>query len=104
MRVTIYTFSDYPLKDVRNFAAGGSHSLLWPEATTFLSPRDAYSRPQAATVDCGRRPQSFMSQKSLLNPGHLVTLDILLRERSNIISLTHVGGGEGGMALRVIIK
>ena len=30
-------FSDYPFKDVRNFAAGGDHSLLWPEATIFLS-------------------------------------------------------------------
>ena len=42
--------ADYPLKDVRNFAAGGGHSLLWPEATTFLSLRGAYSRPEAATV------------------------------------------------------
>ena len=66
--------ADYPLKDVRNFAAGGGHSLLWPEATTFLSHRGAYSRPEAATVACGRRPQGFMSQKSRLKSGHLVTL------------------------------
>ena len=69
-------FTDYPLKDVRNFAAGGGHSLLWPEATTFLSHRGAYSRPEAATVACGRRPQGFMSQKSRLKSGHLVTLDL----------------------------
>ena len=96
-----YSFSDHLPKDVRDFAAEGGHSLLWPEATTFLSPRRAHLRTQAAIVACGRRPQGFMSQKSRLNPGHLVTLDILVRERSNIISLTHVGGG---LALRVIIE
>ena len=69
-----YKLADYPLKDVRNFAAGGGHSLLWPEATTFLSHKGAYSRPEAATVACGRRPQGFMSQKSRLKSGHLVTL------------------------------
>ena len=66
--------ADYPLKDVRNFAAGGGHSLLWPEATTFLSYRGAYSRPEATTVACGPRPQGFMSQMSQLNPGQMVTL------------------------------
>ena len=69
-------YTDYPLKDVRNFAAGGGHSLLWPEATTFLSYRGAYSRPEAATVTCGRRPQGFIGQMSRLKSGHLVTLVI----------------------------
>ena len=73
----VYRFSDYPLKDVRNFAAGGGHNLLWPEATTFLSHRRAYLRPEANTVACGHRPQGFMSQKSRLNPGNLVTLYII---------------------------
>ena len=68
--------ADYPLKDVRNFAAGGGHSLLWPEATTFLSHRGVYLRPEAATVACGRRPQGFISQKSRPKSGHLVTLGL----------------------------
>ena len=76
-------FGDYPLKDVRNFAAGGGHSLLWPEATTFLSHRGAYSRPEAATVACGRRPQGFMSQKSRLKSGHLVTLSMHVLQDGN---------------------
>ena len=90
---------------------------MWPEATTFLTHRGAYSRPEAATIACGQRPQGFMSQMSRLKSGHLVTqvkvnvqsfkpfstkgfpaVDILVRERSNIISLTHVGG-EGGVWL-----
>ena len=50
-------FSDYPLKSVRNFAAGGGYSLLWPEATTFLSHRGAYLWPEVAIVACGPRPQ-----------------------------------------------
>ena len=72
------SLTDYPLKDVRNFAARGGHSLLWPEATTFLSHRRAYSRPEAATVACGQRPQEFMNQMSRLKSGHLVTLSIHL--------------------------
>ena len=69
-------FSHHLPKHVRNFAAEGGHSLLWPEATTFLSHRGAYSRPEADIVACGQRPQGFMCQKSRLNPGHLVTLGI----------------------------
>ena len=68
-------FGDYPLKDVRNFAAGGGHSLLWPEATTFLRHRRAYSRPEADTVACGLRQQGFIGHKSLLPPGQMVTLN-----------------------------
>ena len=37
------------LKHVWNFAAGGGHSSLWPEVTTFLSHRVAYSGPEAGT-------------------------------------------------------
>ena len=33
---------DHLLKDVRNFATRGSHSLLWPEVTIFLSHLGAY--------------------------------------------------------------
>ena len=65
--------SDNLPKEVRNFAAKGGHSLLWPEVTTFLNSRGAYPRPEAATIACGRRPQGFMSQKSRLKSGHLVT-------------------------------
>ena len=65
------TLTDYPLKDVRNFAAKGGHSLLWPGATTFQSHMGAHSRPKAATVTCGRMPQGLLSQKSRLKSGHL---------------------------------
>ena len=47
-------FSDHLPKDIRNFAAGGGHSLLWPEATTFLSHRRAYLQSEAAIAACGR--------------------------------------------------
>ena len=38
----VHHLSDHLPKDVRNFAAEGGHSLLWPEATTFLNHRGAY--------------------------------------------------------------
>ena len=57
-------FSDYPLKDVRNFAAEGGHSLLWPEATTYLNNRGAYPRPETTTV-------------AWLNPRQMATLLLL---------------------------
>ena len=79
--MVILHFSDYPLKGVWNFAAEGGHSLLWPEATTFLSYRGAYSRPEAATVACGRRPQGFITHKSRLKSGHLVTPDIYKQKK-----------------------
>ena len=66
--------TDHLIEDIRNFAAGGGHSSLWPEATIFLNHRGAYSRPEAAIVACGQRPQGCMNQESRLNPGHLVTL------------------------------
>ena len=66
--------SDHLPKDVRNTAAGGRHSLLWPEATTLLHHRGPYPWPEAATVACGRRTQGFMSHLSWLNPGQMVTL------------------------------
>ena len=69
--------SDHLPKDVRNFAAEGGHSLLWPEATTFLNHRVAYPRPEAATVACGRRTQRFMSLLSRLNPRQMATLLLL---------------------------
>ena len=80
----MYTLSDHFLKHVRNFAAGGGHSLLWPEATTILSHREAYSRPEAATVACGRRPQGFISHKSRL----LVTLVLVIVEMTHLSSRT----------------
>ena len=49
--MVLHEFSDYPLKDVRNFAAGGGHSLLWPEATIFLSHREPIR---------GRRPPQLL--------------------------------------------
>ena len=50
------------------------HSSLWPKGTRFLKSQRAYSRPEAAIVACGQMPQGFISHKSRLPPGHLVTL------------------------------
>ena len=47
-------YSDHLPKHVRNFAAGGCHSSLWPDATAFLSHKGAYSWPETATVAFGR--------------------------------------------------
>ena len=44
-------FRDYILKGVQNFAAGGGYSLLWPEATIFISYREPIR---------GRRPQQLL--------------------------------------------
>ena len=41
--------SDHLRKYVRNFASGGSYSLLRPDAATFLSHVGVYSRPEHAT-------------------------------------------------------
>ena len=46
-----YVFSEYLLKHVRNFAAGGRYSLLWLKAITFLSCRGAYLQPEADKSD-----------------------------------------------------
>ena len=62
-------YSDHLPKHVRNFAAGGGYSSLWPEATAFLSYIESYLRPEAATVACGQRSQGFITHKSLLPPG-----------------------------------
>ena len=69
-----HRLSDHLSKDVRNFAAEGGHSLLWPEATTFMNHRGAYPQPEAATDACGRRTQGFMSRPSWLNPGQMAIL------------------------------
>ena len=53
-------YSDHLPKHVRNFAAGGCHSSLWPEATAFLSHKGAYSRPETATVAFGRMQKSLI--------------------------------------------
>ena len=58
-----------------------AHSSLWPEATRFLKSQRAYSRPEAAIVACGQRPQDFLSHKSRLSPGQVVTLDMSLYTR-----------------------
>merc|ERR1711895_397617 len=53
------------LYHIRNFDTGCGYSLLWPKATTFLSQRRAYSRPEVAIVACGQRPQGLISTISL---------------------------------------
>ena len=54
--VSSYGYSDPLPKHVRNFAAGGCYSSLWPEATAFLSHKEVYSRAETATVAFGRMP------------------------------------------------
>ena len=58
-----------------NFAAIGGYSLPWPEDTTILRHRGAYSRPEVAIVACGLRQQGFISHKSQPTPGRVVTLE-----------------------------
>ena len=83
---------------MRNFAAGDGHRLLRSHTTTYLSHIGTYSWPDTAIATCDRRPQGFLSLKSLLPPGHLVTLVqaanplLMVGERSNIILLTNKGG------------
>ena len=45
--------------------------LLWPQQ---YCTTGGYSRSEAATVTSGQGPQGFMSQKSQLDQGHMVTL------------------------------
>ena len=66
-------YSDHLPKHVRNFAAGGCHSLLWPEATAFLNHLGTYSRPEANIVVYGPTPHCLFSHNSLLPPGQMVT-------------------------------
>ena len=61
-------FSYHLPKHIRNFAAIGGYSLLWPEATAFLRHKGAYSRPEVAIVACGPRPQGFISHNSKPTP------------------------------------
>ena len=49
--------------------------LLKQKATTLLSNRWPYSRPEVAIVACGPRPQGFISHNSKPNPGRMVTLE-----------------------------
>ena len=63
--------SDHLPKHIRNFAAIGGYSLLWPEATAFLRHKGAYSRPEVAIVACGPRPQGFISHNSKPTPGRM---------------------------------
>ena len=62
-----------------------TYGILPPKAATVCSgqrpqhssvPWGAYSRPEAAIVSCGQRPQGFISQKSRLKSGHIVTLQL----------------------------
>ena len=85
-----YSFSDYPLKDVRNFAAGGGQSLLWPEATTFLIHRGAYLRPEANTVACGQRPQGLKRHISFVNPIRISYLYAFWSNASRHLTLEEV--------------
>ena len=55
-----------------------AHSYLLSEATRFLKSQRAYSRPELAIVACGQIPQDFLSHKSRLSPGKVVTLDMSL--------------------------
>ena len=64
IRCSLQKFSDHLLKDVRYFTAGGGHSLLWPDATTFLNHSGASSLPGDAIIACSQRPQSLLSPKS----------------------------------------
>ena len=43
MILVTVTLSDHLPKHVRDFAAGGGNSLLWPRATTFLNNREPIS-------------------------------------------------------------
>ena len=70
------TLSNHLPRDVRNFAAGDGRSCL--------SHMWTYSRPDAAIVACDRRPQGFISLKSWLPPGHLVTLVLAANALHNI--------------------
>ena len=58
-----HCLSTHLLKDVRSFAAGGGHSLLLAEVTTFLSHRGAYSRLEADTVAATRIYESEVPAK-----------------------------------------
>ena len=50
IRFSLHKLSDHLLKDVRYFTAEGGHSLLWPDATTFLNHSGAFSRPGDAII------------------------------------------------------
>ena len=67
-RVIPPLINDHLPKHIRNFAAIGGYSLLWPEATAFLRHKGAYSRPEVAIVACGPRPQGFISHNSKPTP------------------------------------
>ena len=58
--------------------------MLTPEATTFPSHREAYSRLEVDTVACGWRPQDLMTQKFRLRPGYLVTLEMVSDAHGNL--------------------
>ena len=64
IRLSLRKFSDHLLKYVQYFTAGGGHSLLWPDATTFLNHSGAYSRPGDTIIACSQRPQGLLSPKS----------------------------------------
>ena len=70
----IHSLSDHLIVDVRNFAARGDHSLLWPEATTFLNHLGSLFAAGGRIVVYGQRTHWFTSQKSLLNLGQIVSL------------------------------
>ena len=72
-RVISPLINDHLPKHIRNFAAIGGYSLLWPEETTFLRHRRAYLRPEVAIVACGLRPQGFISHKSQPTPGRMLS-------------------------------
>ena len=54
IRFSLHKLSDHLLKDVRYFTAEGGHSLLWPDATTFLNHSGASSRPGDGIIAVAR--------------------------------------------------
>ena len=61
IRFSLRKFSDHLLKYVRYFTTGGGHSLLWPDASTFLNHIVASSRPGDAIIACSKRPHGLLN-------------------------------------------
>ena len=70
MILVTVTLSDHLPKHVREFGAGGGHSLLWPKATTFLNNREPI-RDRRPPQLLG--PQGFICHKSLPSSEQMVT-------------------------------
>ena len=62
-RMTMLQFADISTNIVATFAPFGSHSSLWPKATTFERSQWPSLRPSAAIVSCGQRPQQLRGHR-----------------------------------------